>query len=1096
MLIRVDGGNAGIKEYLEEGIKNGRDYTRDELDHRAILDGELDLTNKIILGMESKGQRYLHITLAFKEDHIDNDTLKAITQDFKAFAFKAYDDDEYNFYAEAHLPKIKSYVDKSTGESIERKPHIHVVIPQVNLKTNNRLMPFGYEKNNLEYVDAFQEVINEKYGLASPKIHVRDSFTDESTLISRYKGDLFKSTHREIKTKLLNDLIDKNITTKEQFITHLEQSGYKVTLRNKDKVNEYINIKKGSDKGINLKEAVFNPTFIMQSKQDKSIALKNTINTYIDKGSGYKANTVHSENLTHWNKTRAYEMRYIKYRNRDEYNSLSKDKQQQFLKEKINNGNERISEPSITDIKRTVRSNSENIRTAGKYLSNAERNSSSIESGVRNVTHRRVIRAVTAHINKHNSDKNAIRESEPTRPISNYLDYSKSLHPTLLPDINSIKKQTTAVSLLTALSISHGLNPKKYIITTSPDGTDKIQCGKRQLNTADFLTKEMTFSWKEAKHYLEDNYLKQRGINLAIEVTTQHNIEPNVIQAAWRNQLQSEKATRKEHLKNYQIEKKAIYSDETLTKEERQVVLSITRMNKVIFDMNFKEETKNTRSHLNTLSSIKQDIDMSTSGTVINHGADNYLHDKDKSMSYFMTVEKDGIQKTTWGKGLELAIKENNIKIGDYVSLEKSGQKDVSVKDEVIDEKGNKKSETIEAVRNEWVISKTDKPTQALTNNELTQSSVNELSAIKMLRANPEYNQNNELKNNAQGSYNKIINNITELVKRNENNPFNESQKTLHNKFNELKNVSLDKEKTEAIKTTNKDNMASHVVNNTNKEKPITLKLLDKELEASRLLIHYPKLKELGVNAKSITKTDNGDKIEYGNKKLSVTKLIKETHNLDTKEVIAKLSPIYKTQLKDKERVDNYKKENVKNKAPIVNSHNTQENIITSSNNNIELIKVNESIKANEPLKANEPYNFGKDITHKTNEKGHVSYFMNNEKMITDRGKDVLINNDTSKAVEMGLRLSIEKFGNHIDVKGTPEYKEQIIDIAAKNNIKVQFVDKQMNEQLLARKEQYQKGENIISSAEIAYKSNNQQPEKPQVQAQVIDQNKGKGWSR
>lgn len=130
MLIRVSGGKAGIKEYLEEGIKNGRDYSRDELDERVVLDGDLELTNDIIKTMETEGEKYLHVTLSFKEDHIDESTLNAVTQEFKAFAMKAYQDNEYTFYAEAHLPKIKSYVDKSTGETVERKPHIHVVIPE------------------------------------------------------------------------------------------------------------------------------------------------------------------------------------------------------------------------------------------------------------------------------------------------------------------------------------------------------------------------------------------------------------------------------------------------------------------------------------------------------------------------------------------------------------------------------------------------------------------------------------------------------------------------------------------------------------------------------------------------------------------------------------------------------------------------------------------------------------------------------------------------------------------------------------------------------------------------------------------------------
>ena len=48
MLIRISGGESGIKDYLEDGQKQGRDYSREELDERVILDGDLTLTDVII----------------------------------------------------------------------------------------------------------------------------------------------------------------------------------------------------------------------------------------------------------------------------------------------------------------------------------------------------------------------------------------------------------------------------------------------------------------------------------------------------------------------------------------------------------------------------------------------------------------------------------------------------------------------------------------------------------------------------------------------------------------------------------------------------------------------------------------------------------------------------------------------------------------------------------------------------------------------------------------------------------------------------------------------------------------------------------------
>ena len=160
MLIRISGGIQGIKEYLENGQKQGRDFSRDELDERVILAGDLEATDAVIQRMDNDGEKYLHVTIAFKEDEIDRETLAAVAREFESFAFAAYDQDEYSFYAEAHLPRVKSYTNEQTGEFIERKPHIHVVVPKTNLLSEQHLNPFGVVEQNEKFIDAFQEHIN------------------------------------------------------------------------------------------------------------------------------------------------------------------------------------------------------------------------------------------------------------------------------------------------------------------------------------------------------------------------------------------------------------------------------------------------------------------------------------------------------------------------------------------------------------------------------------------------------------------------------------------------------------------------------------------------------------------------------------------------------------------------------------------------------------------------------------------------------------------------------------------------------------------------------------------------------------------------
>ena len=108
MLIRAKGARSGIKEYLEKGQMKDRFFDRDQLDHREILYGDLGLIDDTINNLRNDGEKYFHFTLAFKEDSIPREKLSAITQEFRDFYFKAYTDDEISFYAEAHLPKIKS----------------------------------------------------------------------------------------------------------------------------------------------------------------------------------------------------------------------------------------------------------------------------------------------------------------------------------------------------------------------------------------------------------------------------------------------------------------------------------------------------------------------------------------------------------------------------------------------------------------------------------------------------------------------------------------------------------------------------------------------------------------------------------------------------------------------------------------------------------------------------------------------------------------------------------------------------------------------------------------------------------------------------
>ncbi|WP_055334846.1 LPD7 domain-containing protein [Ralstonia solanacearum] len=312
MLIRVRGHNDGIKEYLEKGQKHDREFARDEMDERVILAGDLDLTDALIQSIATDAERYLHITLSFKEDELSREVLAEITRDFEAFMFSAFRPGEYNFYAEAHVPKLKSYADRKTGELVERKVHIHVVVPSENLLTGRRLNPFGKVEQQTRFLEAFQEHVNAKYGLASPRDNRRVAFTDASEMLSRYKGDAFDGANRELKAAILDAMLARDIVRYEDFRALLTEFGQTRT-RNAGRGSEYENVKlPGAAKGVNLKEHVFSREFVELSAEGKRAAMEARVHAeYVVPGVPRATPGVFREALAEWHTVRAREVKYL-----------------------------------------------------------------------------------------------------------------------------------------------------------------------------------------------------------------------------------------------------------------------------------------------------------------------------------------------------------------------------------------------------------------------------------------------------------------------------------------------------------------------------------------------------------------------------------------------------------------------------------------------------------------------------------------------------------------------------------------------------------------------------------------------------------------
>lgn len=582
MLIRVRGGKAGIKEYLENGQKEGRDHGRDELDERVILSGDLELTDAVINSMEKSGERYLHITLAFKEDEINPETLRAITDEFKKFAMTAYEGDEYNFYAEAHLPKLKTYTNQKTGELIERKPHIHIVIPEYNLLSEKNLNPFGKVDQQTKFLEAFQEHINAKFGLASPKDNRRIEFTDESAIISRYKGDYFKGANHELKERILSDVLDKGVTDFDQFRAIVAEHGDTRT-RNAGKAGEYLNVKpEGAAKGINLKEYVFSREFIEMPAAEKRQKLAGEIRAEYEEAKAPRPSPADiAERLQEWREVRAAELKYMNSGNRKAYAAYREadpEQRRAILAERAATFYAKH-RPAVE-----VPHDPQQERPAPARAPEQARTSEPTPEPSRERDGRNTDTVVSQY------------EAERRERAARGTDSSRA-------EFTAIKRELDAARLLATVSRTHGVMPDKYEVTKGKDGGDRIRCGRRNLNVSDFLTQELHLSWRDAAPILQQTYAEQIGhaapqqarpaLRRDLWADYRKEWQPQQRESKereWQAQLTRDKQRREDARAIYQAERRAIQNDRGIKPVERKAALSVASMGKVADDIRLKQE--------------------------------------------------------------------------------------------------------------------------------------------------------------------------------------------------------------------------------------------------------------------------------------------------------------------------------------------------------------------------------------------------------------------------------------------------------------------------------------------------------------------------
>lgn len=622
MLVRVNGGNSGVMEYLVTGIKNGRDHARDELDKRVILAGDMTLTNSIINSIPDKGQdRYLHITLSFRESDIENDDLKKICDDYIDMTFSNYDRDELNFYAEAHLPKIKKIRDRKTGEMVERKPHIHIVVPRLNLVSGNKLNPFSNYLKDVKYFQAIQEKINIKYNLESPQDFKRNSIDHYPEILSRIKGDLFNEKNSKVKLNLFEKIVSNEINSIKEFESELSKMG-KFVIRNAGKDSEYYAVKlKDEKKFINLKNPVFSKKFI----SGEEITLPKMTEKEINK------------NVTMWQKTISREIKFIRDANPKlravYFNSHAKEKEV-ILCEREQQYNERFgrsgnNQSSINKFKGRNFANHSNglpeMRECtlvygidGYEQTERWRESDPNETNMllsNNESRHLADEREEQHANSslrwfvQNGERGRV-DSEVEQISTDFINNQEQKQNNDLDKFKEIRLNLKGDFFLNYLKDKYNINPDEYRYKYVKDGSVRINVGKLNLNPSDFLTKHLNLEWNDAKNVLEDCYLKQNEQklltpSLKIKNWPKFNKEYNqpyydAISDAVKNINNLIRTLKNDSIADYKNKKNLIYS-QFKNQKERRGALSICLFEKLKNESMIKEYRSDLFKQLNAM---------------------------------------------------------------------------------------------------------------------------------------------------------------------------------------------------------------------------------------------------------------------------------------------------------------------------------------------------------------------------------------------------------------------------------------------------------------------------------------------------------------
>lgn len=565
MIVEIGNGKDGLKEYLETGKKKGRELHRDQLDQRIPLFGDLNVFELATSTHGGTGTKYNHITLSFSENHVSDEMLQIAVNEFREHALAAWPESEryrIAFYAEAHRPKMLSYVNSETGNAVDRCTHIHIGIGRHDTATGKAIEPLGFLglSDNLKYIDAWQESFNSKYGFSSPKDNPKVTPENAIDVLARYTGSRpdamgnFNGQKATLELTLQKEIVAGDVTTWAGFGKLLAKYG-EVSKVNEGKFGECYRIKpRGSERAMRLKGVFFQRDFIERATVEKtSLLMEKAKIAYLEQMRPRKEPRYVAKILDEWTRFKARENRYFHTDSKfykEVYQPAGADARLQILN-KIESENNVLSGSLATKSRKTPTARSRMPGLPIRDMDGIQRRAEMLLRGGpgMDVSAESIagpdglgLRQANGRERRSGGDRagsglegdlgpGKFESGRAERPTGQGADGGFDhvgqpssvlgrMHADLLDRYEQaaakeryaeIRRNLDCTLLLNSLSHSHGLKAELYQVTTGKDGTARIQCGTRALSPSDFLSRELGLPWKEAAPILRRVYEQQIG---------------------------------------------------------------------------------------------------------------------------------------------------------------------------------------------------------------------------------------------------------------------------------------------------------------------------------------------------------------------------------------------------------------------------------------------------------------------------------------------------------------------------------------------------------------------------------------------------------